>query len=38
MAEFKSDIEIARGAKKKPIQEIGAQAWHSFGASVALRA
>ena len=25
MAEFKSDIEIARGAKKKPIQEIGAK-------------
>ncbi len=24
MAEFKSDIEIARAAKKKPIQEIGA--------------
>ncbi|MGF7009418.1 formate--tetrahydrofolate ligase, partial [Aminobacter sp. BE322] len=25
MAEFKTDIEIARGAKKKPIQEIGAK-------------
>lgn len=25
MAEFKSDIEIARAAKKKPIQEIGAK-------------
>ncbi|MEI9401082.1 formate--tetrahydrofolate ligase [Mesorhizobium argentiipisi] len=25
MAEVKSDIEIARGAKKKPIQEIGAK-------------
>lgn len=25
MPEFKSDIEIARGAKKKPIQEIGAK-------------
>ena len=25
MAEFKSDIEIARGAKKRPIQEIGAK-------------
>jgi formate--tetrahydrofolate ligase len=25
MAEFKSDIEIARGARKKPIQEIGAK-------------
>ena len=24
MAEFKSDIEIARAASKKPIQEIGA--------------
>ncbi|MCA0276625.1 MAG: formate--tetrahydrofolate ligase [Proteobacteria bacterium] len=25
MAEFKTDIQIARGAKKKPIQEIGAK-------------
>ena len=25
MAEFKSDIEIARAAKKKPIQEVGAK-------------
>ena len=25
MAEFKTDIEIARGARKKPIQEIGAK-------------
>ena len=25
MAEFKSDIEIARAAKKQPIQEIGAK-------------
>ncbi|MCB1426886.1 MAG: formate--tetrahydrofolate ligase, partial [Notoacmeibacter sp.] len=25
MAEFKSDIEIARAASKKPIQEIGAR-------------
>src|SRR5690606_41218942 len=25
MAEFKTDIEIARAAKKKPIQEIGAK-------------
>ncbi|PWJ75743.1 hypothetical protein C7441_1201, partial [Pseudaminobacter salicylatoxidans] len=23
MAEFKSDIEIARGARKRPIQEVG---------------
>ena len=25
MADFKSDIEIARAAKKKPIMEIGAK-------------
>ncbi|PWJ86123.1 hypothetical protein C7441_1011, partial [Pseudaminobacter salicylatoxidans] len=23
MSEFKSDIEIARGARKRPIQEVG---------------
>ena len=28
MAEVKSDIEIARAAKMKPIREIGAQARH----------
>ena len=37
MAEFKSDIEIARAAKKKPIQEIGAKARHSRRAPAALR-
>ena len=37
MAEVKSDIEIARAAKKKPIQEIGAEDRHSDRASFALR-
>ena len=29
MAEFKSDIEIARGAKKKKIMEVGGETRHS---------
>ena len=37
MAEVKSDIEIARAAKKQPIQEIGAKLGIPGRASAPLR-